>query len=225
MKTFINTFIALALLIQGATVLRAADDKDVALVLKTLGKVELNKQGYSSWAAAKRGNRLNSGEVVRTGDKSLAAIVFTDDKSLLKVRSNSRITVTGQREEDNSIVKRIQLSFGQIWAKVTKQRSSMRVESPSGVATVKGTEFNCLVADGNFIIYCREGLIELANQFGTLLLGADEMARLTQNSGPQRIQGNPDQIFEQDEDGGQKSLEIEYEDEAGNKKTLILEFE
>ncbi len=217
-------FTALLLMTFAHAATASPDDKDVALVLKTAGKVELNKQGRSTWFSAKRGHRMNSGEVVRTGPNSIAALVFTDDKSLLKVRSNSNVTIEGKREE-KSIVKRIQLTFGEIWAKVTKQNTRMRIESPSGVATVKGTEFNCLVADDNFFVFCQEGLMELANQAGTMLLGANEMARMTRGSPPERLDGNPEDIFNLDDDEGGRNIEIEFEDADGNKKKMIIDFE
>jgi len=200
-----------------------SDGKDVALILKTAGTVGVNKQGRTTWSRARRGGRLHSGEVVKTGQKSLAALVFTDDKSLLKVRANSTVTIEGKREQ-NSISKRIKLAFGELWAKVTKQNVSMRIESPSGVATVKGTEFNCLYSNNNFIVYCQEGLMELTNQLGTMMLGANEMARLTRGQPPQRIQGNPDDIFDMSDDNETRSLEVEFEDADGNKKKLILDF-
>lgn len=206
------------------SVASGAEEKDIALVLKTIGKVQINKSGSRTWQNTRRGQRLNSGEVVRTGENSLAALVFTDDKSLLKVRSNSNVTIQGKRE-NNSIIKLIKISFGEIWARVTKQNTRLRVESPSGVATVKGTEFNALVVDGQFFVYCQEGLMELANQFGTMLLGANEMARLTQNSAPERIHGDPADIFNLSDEGDKESLEIEFEDADGNKKTLIIDFE
>jgi hypothetical protein len=201
----------------------AANDKDVALVLKTAGDVELNAPGRTTWVKARRGHRLHSGIKVKTGDDALAALVFTDDKSLLRVRENSNITIQGKREE-TGIVKTLSLTFGQIWAKVTKQNVSMRVETPSGVATVKGTEFNALFVNGVFVIYCQEGLMELVNQFGTLLLGANEMARLLQDAPPQRIQGDPNDIFDLSDEDDSESIEVEFEDANGNKKTLILEF-
>lgn len=201
--------------------LKAENDKDVALVLKTKGKVELNKQGRLNWAPARRGERVNSGEVVRTGDNSLAALVFTDDKTLLKVRSNSNVTIHGKREK-NRIIKRLSLSIGELWAKVTRQNTSMRVESPSGVATVKGTEFNCLFRE-DFYVYCVEGLMDIFNQFGTLLLGAGEMARIVPGSPPERYEGDPNEIFDMSSDEGTK-LEIEFEDDEGNRKRLIFDF-
>jgi len=201
----------------------AQNDKDVALILKTGGTVGLNKKGMSSWSKAKRGQRLHSKDKVRTGKKSLAALVFTDDKSLLKVRSNSSVTINGQRQK-NSIAKRIQLTFGELWAKVTKQNVSMRIETPSGVATVKGTEFYCSFADGVFLVFCREGLIELSNQFGTLMLASNEMAELKLGSPPKIINTNPNDVFDMSEQGDLRELEIQFEDENGNKKSLIIDF-
>lgn len=203
--------------------LNALDDKEVALMLKTRGKVELNKQGRQRWSFAKRGERINSGEVIRTGEGALAALVFTDDKTLLKVRENSNITIIGRREK-NSIIKTLSLSFGQLWAKVTRQNTSMRVETPSGVATVKGTEFNALYANDNFFIYCQQGLIDMFNQYGSILLGANEMGRLEPGSPPQRIEGDPGDIFDLSDDDETLKLEIDFEDENGNKKKLIIEF-
>ena len=78
--------------------------------------------------------------------------------------------------------------------------------------------------DGQFLVFCQEGLMELVNQFGTMLLGANEMARLTPNSPPQKIQGNPDEIFDMSDESEKESLEIEFEDADGNKKSLIIDF-
>ena len=34
-----------------------------------------------------------------------------------------------------------ELEFGELWARVTEQRGTFQVQTPSGVAAVKGTEF------------------------------------------------------------------------------------
>jgi hypothetical protein len=205
----------------------AQNDKDVALMLKTKGKVEVNQQGRNVWSSANRGERIHSGQVVRTGDEAFAALVFTDDKTQLKVRANSSVTINGKREKDG-IAKRISLGFGELWAKwakVTKQNTAMRVETPSGVATVKGTEFNALYLNAIFYIYCQQGLIEIFNQFGTMMLGPNEIGKLQQGVPPERMEGNPNELFELDGDDGQGStLEIEFENQEGNKKKLIIEY-
>ncbi len=204
--------------------LLAQDEKDVALMLKATGKVELKKQGSAAWAAARKGVRIHSGQVVRTGDDAFAAMVFTDDKSQLKIRANSSVTINGKREKDG-IAKRISLGFGELWAKVTKQNTALRVETPSGVATVKGTEFNALYLNAIFFVYCQQGLVEIFNQFGSLLLGANEIGKMEQGEAPQHYEGNPNDLFNLggDDEGGNK-LEIEFEDEQGNKKKLIIDY-
>jgi ferric-dicitrate binding protein FerR (iron transport regulator) len=201
----------------------AQDEKDVALMLKTTGKVELKKQGSAAWSAARKGVRIHSGQVVRTGNEAFAALVFTDDKSQLKIRANSSVTINGKREKEG-IAKRISLGFGELWAKVTKQNTALRVETPSGVATVKGTEFNALYLNAIFFVYCQQGLIEVFNQFGSLLLGANEIAKLVQGQAPEHYEGNPNDLFNLGDDEGGNKLEIEFEDEQGNKKKLIIEY-
>ena len=66
-------------------------------MLKTKGRAELNKQGIRTWFHRKKGVRLEIGEKIRTDDNSLAALVFTDDKSQLKIRSNSSVTIKGPK--------------------------------------------------------------------------------------------------------------------------------
>jgi len=201
----------------------SADNKDIALVLKTKGTVGVKNPTQRGYVRAKRGNRLDDGEIIKTGKNSLAALVFTDDKSQIKIRSNSSVTIRGKREK-KGIVKRLSLSFGQIWANVTRQKTDMRIETPSGVATVKGTIFNCLFQDNNFFVFCQQGLLQVANQFGTMRVGANQLVQLTLTSAPQRLQVDPDSIFDlSDEEDGSK-LRIEFEDEQGNKKSLILDF-
>lgn len=201
----------------------AKSDKDVALLLKTKGRVQLRKFGLRNWAQAMRGSRINSGEIIRTGDQSLAALIFTDDKTLLKIRSNSNVTIKGTRKK-NSIIKTLALNFGQLWAKVTRQNTSMRIETPSGVATVKGTIGKFKYLNDIFDVYCIEGSIILSNEYGTLVLGPQEMGRLLRGEAPQFLQGNPDDNFEPDADDVRDIIEIYFENEQGEKKKLILEF-
>ena len=202
----------------------AQNDKDVALMLKAKGKVEVNQQGRNVWSVATRGERIHSGQVVRTGNESFSALVFTDDKTQLKIRANSSVTINGKREKEG-ITKRIALGFGELWAKVTRQNTALRVETPSGVATVKGTEFNALYLNAIFYVYCQQGLIEIFNQFGTLLLGPNEMGQLLQGQPPERLDGNPNDIFDLSDDGGEgSSLEIEFENPDGSKKKLIIDY-
>ncbi|MFQ5630368.1 MAG: FecR domain-containing protein [bacterium] len=195
--------------------------KDIAIVLKTIGSVQFNRTGNGGWYVAKRGTRLNSGNVVQTAPKSLASIVFTDDKSLLKVRSKSKITINGKREK-KGIKKTIMMRLGELWAKVTKG-SFYRVETPSGVAAVKGTRFYLIYTqDGRTLTFCLEGLIEQITRFGNLMLNAGEVGEMRRDAPPTKRKFTADELPNWANDNTQEVLEIEFENEAGQKKKLNI---
>lgn len=224
---FSAVFGALAMLLAGSLGLALAQPAaEVAVVLKAKGKVEVLRAQNRAAESARQGTRLHSGNQLRTGEESLAALVFTDDKSILKVRSNSKVAIKGARE-DNSVVKSIALEFGQLWAKVTKSTAPFRIQTPSGVAAVKGTNFYCLMDEnGKMIIICLEGAVELANALGKVLVNAGYTGTLLKNQAPAARLSRPEEIptwGNDDSTGG--SFEIEFEDASGQKKKLKVNYE
>lgn len=224
---FSAVFGALAMLLADSLGLALAQPAaEVAVVLKAKGKVEVLRAQNRAAESARQGTRLHSGNQLRTGEESLAALVFTDDKSILKVRSNSKVAIKGARE-DNSVVKSIALEFGQLWAKVTKSTTPFRIQTPSGVAAVKGTNFYCLMDEnGKMIIICLEGAVELANALGKVLVNAGYTGTLLKNQAPAARPSRPEEIptwGNDDSTGG--SFEIEFEDASGQKKKLKVNYE
>jgi hypothetical protein len=205
-------------------------EKDIALVLKTAGQVQING-GNGAWQNAPKGTRLNAGMQVRTGNESLAAIVFTDDKSLLKVRSNSQVAINGKREAVGSasgrITKTIAMQFGELWAKVTKGTAPFRVETPSGVAAVKGTIFYAIITnDGKFMIVCLDGLVELLNQFGKAMVKAGETGISSSDQAPESHPTTPDEMPNWANEGDNNGdMEIEFQDGNGQKKKLKIHYQ
>lgn len=208
----------------------APPDKDIALMLKTSGPVQIGA-GANTWQDATRGARLHAGTQVRTGDQALAAIIFTDDKSLLKVRSNSKVVINGKREAAASgsqrIAKTIALEIGELWAKVTKGVAPFRVETPSGVAAVKGTIFyTALTADGRMLIICLDGVVELINSLGSVLVNAGQTGICAPNQMPESHDSTPGELPNwANDDGGNGELEIEFQDQNGQKKKLKIQYQ
>jgi ferric-dicitrate binding protein FerR (iron transport regulator) len=226
MKIWLRAGLALLILSMTGTSGMGQTAKDVAVMIKTAGKVEVNKSTNGGWQTAAKGTRLDAGNQVRTGEQSLAAVVFTDDKSLLKVRDNSTVTINGKRE-NNRIAKTITMEAGQLWAKVTKGQTNFRVETPSGVAAVKGTEFYGVLDDnGNFYIFCTDGIVELFNRLGRVLVEQGYTGMCSQTLAPETNPTDVNQLpnwGNQGEQGGE--LEIEFQDENGNKKKLKIQYE
>ncbi|MDZ7264871.1 MAG: FecR family protein [candidate division KSB1 bacterium] len=219
-KTFILTFI---ILICGITILRSQATNDIALILKSSGTVKVKKESAGNWRVAEKGLRLNSGDLIKTAENSLAAIIFTDDKSLLKVRDNSMLAIRGKRTEA-SVSKRLVCSLGQFWLKVSQQKSKLVVETPTGVAAVKGTEFYGVVdSEGNTTIVVIEGMVQLINKLGEALVKAGQSGKLTKNGAPQVFPTGPDGRYSWATEGdGDHELLFEFQDSNGNKKNLKI---
>ena len=213
---------ALFFLLIGGSV-RAQANRDVAIILKSKGRVQVKKEKARNWNTGRRGVRLDSGDIVKTYAKSLAAVMFTDDKSLLKVRDNSVLAIRGKRVK-KSISKRIACSLGNFWIKVSRQKSKMLIETPSGVAAVKGTEFYGVVdADGNTMIIVIEGIVQLMNKLGKAMVRAGQTGRMNKGQPPEANPTDPkDKLSWADDDKNSNELLFEFEDSDGNKKNLKI---
>src|SRR3990172_3748370 len=196
--------------------------RDIAIVLKITGTAQV-KSGQSNWETLQKGRRLQDGERVRTGAESLVALVFTDDKSMMKIRSNSEVTFSGERQE-KGILKRLSMNVGQMWAKVNPTGAGFRIETPSGVAAVKGTEFYTLVDEfGNTVVIGLEGLLELINQLGSILVGEGQTGTMSKTNAPNVK--DTEKYDDWAQTGDDKSLSIEFESEDGNtKKNLKIRY-
>jgi len=199
--------------------------KDVAIVLKSNGKVTVKESTTKKWKKGRRGKRLDSGDIVKTYDNSFAAIMFTDDKTMLKVRNNSLLAIRGKREK-KSISKRIVCSLGNFWLKVKKQHSQMIVETPSGVAAVKGTEFYGIVnEDGSTMIIAIDGLIQLMNKFGEQFIKAGQTGKMAKGEAPKVEDTDPNLKLDWGSEGDDENeLNLEFEDANGNKKHLKVKY-
>ncbi|MDZ7332725.1 MAG: FecR family protein [candidate division KSB1 bacterium] len=197
--------------------------KDIAIILKSKGEVKLRKEKSKDWRDGRVGTRLDSGDMLKTAENSLAAVMFTDDKSLIKVRDNSSLAIRGKRIEQ-SISKRIICTLGEFWVKATNQQSKLLVETPSGVAAVKGTEFYGIVdAEGNTQIIVVEGIVQLLNKLGEILIQAGQTGKLTKNGAPVAFNTDPNSVLnwaKENRDGNE--LLFEFQDSNGNKKHLKL---
>jgi hypothetical protein len=206
----------------------AQDAKAIAVVMTVKGEVDV-KKGDAEWAAAAFGTVLDDGDKIRTGQDGFLAIVFTDDKSQLKIRPETEVTINGKRDENYNIAKRVNLEIGELFADVTKQKGSLQVATPTSVASVKGTEFWVIVQiDGVSQVMTLEGLVEfLSLETGQTVQVDAGTAALIDNLGDitvSEIQTDDipviiDELLEL------KSIEIEFIDQDGNTKKLILKYE
>ena len=225
MKNLIIKVVAAALIVSitiGATVYlaQANENKVVAMVVKALGKAQA-KQG-KSWSNLAKGSRLFSGDEVKTSGDGYAAVMFVDDKSIVKVKPNSILKIQGTYE-GKSISKQLVMDVGELFVKVSKQKGSFQVATPTSVASVKGTEFWVMEGAAGTTIVGLEGLIEVTNKLTnqTLNVNAGQTGKSTKTGitvETTKEEDIPDAgelkeeiiIRFKDADGKEKEVKIQY---------------
>jgi len=209
------------------TISFADGSKDVAIVLKSKGTVRVKKSATNKWHSGKRGRRLDSGDLVKTSKNSLAAVMFTDDKTLLKVRENSTLAIKGKREK-KTITKRIFCSVGKFWLKATKQKKQLLIETPSGVAAVKGSAAAFTVTPDSTEVIVTEGIFELFNKFGKILVRLGETGKLKRDGNPIKYKSTEKEKQAakelEEELPVESELKFKFLDSQKNEKTLIIEY-
>lgn len=154
MKKTIFTFI---LMMIGVSMLSAGV---VGLFTATKGKVSLSRNSRN--VKFKNGDMLYDADEIRTGKQSFAAYKYIDGSSTIKVFANSYVKVSGVRN-GKGVNKTTQVNSGSVYAKVTPGRGgTMTVQTPTSVASVKGTGFLTKVNSEQEATYIvTEGVIEL----------------------------------------------------------------
>lgn len=200
----------------------------IAVATKVIGSVEYVR-GKDFAKSVKKGHIIESGDKITTAKGGFVALLFIDDKSALKVKENSEVIISGNKN-NQAIAKRIGLKGGTIRAQVgKKQNRDFIVQTTVSVASVKGTDF-WVVSDNNNgdSIIGIEGVIQLTNKIsgdkidipsGITGLATKDGQLQSFNTDPKTIPKDPSG----DNIGNQK-LKIEFKDANGKKKTLVIEY-
>jgi hypothetical protein len=224
----VRALATLALLIPAAA---GAQEANVALVHRLLlDQQAVVQRPNQQPEIAQMGARLNNGDQVLTNANTRAAIRFTDDGSLIRLNPNSVLNVRteGNRE---ALTKTLELEFGELWARVTEQRGTFQVQTPSGVAAVKGTEFIVRVdAQGNTTVLTLEGAVDFFNGAGTVEVSAGNQAQAAGQNALAQVSDISDEdiealgdLIEDKADDDIIRLEIPVQNADGVAQTLIIE--
>ena len=201
----------------------------IAVTTKVKGLVEIMPIGKENFANLKPGTILSDGDKIRTGSSGFTAIIFIDDKSTLKLKENSEAVITGQRSAQ-SIAKKINMDVGTIRATVNKQNSNFVIQTPTSVASVKGTDFWMITdpVDGDVVIGL-DGVVTLTNNE----TGAEvDVTEGTSGSSTPDGDVDVDETDESsipedptDQDEQQAEIKIYFEGPNGEQKVMIIEYQ
>ncbi len=111
----------------------------VGLVTKVVKEVT-HKPGDEDWHKAKVGQPLSNGDLLKTGQKSIAIVKFVDN-NVLRVRSRSELKIFGEKAADGTFSKNVQVDRGKIGFSVEKQENEQfTFTSPTSVASIRGSD-------------------------------------------------------------------------------------
>ena len=201
----------------------------IAIATKVKGVVEIAPRKINKFKTLTPGTVLSDGDKIRTGSKGFTAIIFIDDKSTLKVKENSEIVVGGQKSVAR-ISKKINMDVGTIRATINKQNTDFVIQTPTSVASVKGTDF-WLLSDPEIgdQVMGLEGVVGLTNtQTGQEVNVTSGMSGLSTPDGDLSLEETVDSTIPDDPSTDSEStseIKIFMEGPNGQQKVIIIEYQ
>ena len=149
----------------------------IARLVKAEGRVYFKRLGMNTFSEEGRaGASIRNGDQIKVRENSFAAIIYLDDRSILKVRENTTFSFMDTRNS-----RTVDIVKGTLLNDIKKEgrTKDYRIQTPVSVASVKGTEFAAIVSQtGVDQFICKEGRFEVLNMISgeTVSVGAGEKA-------------------------------------------------
>ena len=153
----------------------------IARLIKAEGDVTFKRKGTSSFSEkAKLGAAIQNGDEIKVGEIGFGAIMYLDDKTVLKIRENTKFGFMDTRN-----TRTVDLYYGTLLNHVKKEgrTKSFRIQTPVSVASIKGTQFAAIVStSGVDQFICKEGLFEVLNMVSGETVSVAEGQKAVSNS-------------------------------------------
>ncbi len=194
---------------------------DVAIVIKTVKDVQA-KIGNSPFKPAQRGQNLNSGDAVKTGEKSFSILRFVDG-SVIRVQENSEIKVRGEKT-DGKMEKSVDINLGKLGFNVKqKPGEQFRFTSPTSVASIKGTNGAYVSDSDGSSLTIVEGKGEFETKDGKKFqVGAGETAFVTASGESGKRKASQLELNAAATTGKTGPFRVRFLDADGNERILEI---
>ena len=207
-----------------------AAETPVALTLRIRGEITLFREQKES--RLQEGLPLINNDILSSKDDSFAFIKFIDDGATFRLFPNTILTINASREEDK-LNKTSFLRIGNIFSSINSRKGRYEIETPTTVASVKGTEgFIEAEDDGTTYIVTLKGIFEVENTISGRK--ADVPAGYTGKSSPngelevyQTEEIDPEwlEAIEDMPYSETNSLKIELLDQNNDRRVIEIELE
>jgi len=131
------------------------------------GKVDAKQAGQGTFIPASAGSVLEVNGQIQTGDDGRVRLDLSSG-TILRVSPSSIFTLTSNDEVEGGLATKIKLDVGKVF--VILSGGSAEVETPSGVASVRGSYMKVEVDPETLNVYitCLEGNCSASNPAGTV---------------------------------------------------------
>lgn len=154
------------------------------MVLSIEGKLDVAAKGQTTWKAATTNQTLRAGDRVRTGNRSRAALRWSD---LGVVRVNELTTLEIQPPGKTGNKPELDLKSGAAYFFSREKPSEIQFRTPVASGAIRGTEFNLSVAeDGATELALVDGAVDLANAQGSVTLAGGELGSVAPGQAPRK---------------------------------------
>ncbi|HET7142697.1 MAG TPA: FecR family protein [Anaerolineales bacterium] len=131
------------------------------------GKVDIKQAGNDTFAPASADSPLEVNGQVQTGDDGRVRLDLSSG-TIVRVAPSSLFTLTSNDEVEGGLATKIKLELGRIF--IILNGGSADVETPSGVASVRGSHMEVEVDPETLNVYviCLDGDCSASNEAGTV---------------------------------------------------------
>jgi hypothetical protein len=219
--------ILITLLLVLATYLCA--ENPIAVMVKMKGDVTLTRN--TKKVSIKVGDVLFHNDKIQSGSASYAALKYVDNGAFLKIFPNSIVSI--KVDVDNGkLNKSANIEKGTLFSAINKKiKANYSVESPTTVASVKGTKYiSNFDVDRTFYVYTTEGVVSAENLKSRTKMDVPAGSMLQSNpdgsmtvSKYTNLPSGWEEMLSDTE--GAQTLKIELQNSFGQKKYIIIETE
>lgn len=157
-----------------------------AYVVDVAGNAEFTSNPDEDWAALTTNQCVYPGDLIRTGEDGAVSLQLGPEVSV-KVNANSDFQLWNE-DEDSDLPNELDFELGEVLTEIAPEEGEevpFAVNTPSGVVSVKGTEFHVMVdEEGKSEVKVLDGVVELLNDLGSVLAEAGMAADLLQGMAP-----------------------------------------
>lgn len=155
----------------------ASPDPTIAVLGEVQGRVEVLNPGEAGAVAAADGMILHVNGQVATGEDGRVRLDLSSG-TVIRLAANTNFILVANDSQPAGLWTRLKIEAGKLW--IALNNGSMDVETPAGLASVRGSHLMLWIepATRNIYVNCMEGRCSASNASGSLDLATGQGALL-----------------------------------------------